>query len=268
VTGCTDGIGKEFALQLAQKGFNLVLVSRTRAKLDALAEQIKTDFGVETKIVAFDFSTATDVDFAAFKQVADSVQVGLLVNNAGMGYEYPESFSVAGDDADTAIINVNVVSLIRITKAVLPQMIARKNGLVINVSSISGISPTPLLAVYSGTKAFVTYFSQCLGTELAESNVLVENLIPGYVVSKLSKTRKSFMSPNADEYVRCVLNKIGIPGGADAPFCSTPYPSHALLQWFMSMLGRKLLLRLTLDQLVAVRAKAIRKKEKEASKTE
>ncbi|RKP10556.1 hypothetical protein THASP1DRAFT_12675, partial [Thamnocephalis sphaerospora] len=266
VTGCTDGIGKAFAQQLAKAGFNIVLVSRTQSKLDALSEEIAAKYNVETKVVAIDFTRAQPADYERLREVVDSVQVGALINNVGTNHEFPIRFQDEEDSVLENIVEVNVLAQVRITKMVVSQMASRKNGLIINLGSMAGVSPTPLLSIYSGTKAFVRSWSQALGAELAGQGIVVECLDAYFIVSNMSKVRRaSYMIPTADTYVKQVLKRIGLLGGAGVPYASSPYLPHAIISWAVErLLPRKLVLDYNHSMQVNIRKRALAKQARAA----
>jgi len=268
ITGCTDGIGKEFALQLAQKGFNVVLVSRTLAKLEALAEEIHEKYGVETKCVAIDYAKATLEDFERLQEVSDAVEVGVLVNNVGMSVDYPTPFLDCDVSVTKGIVDINVWGTMMTTKVIAPQMVKRRNGLILNTGSMAGVLPTPFNAVYSGSKAFMSFWSQSLGAELSQHNVYMHNLATGFVVSKLSKIRRSnWMAPTAEVYVKHALGKIGVHGAVDDPFNGSTYPGHVLIFGAASMVSKRVALKISYDMHLNMRHKALKKAERDA-KTE
>jgi 17beta-estradiol 17-dehydrogenase / very-long-chain 3-oxoacyl-CoA reductase len=113
----------------------------------------------------------------------------------------------------------------------------RRTGLILNLGSFSGLVATPYLSVYSAGKAFLSTWSQALGTELARDGIVVEHINTYFVVSAMSKIRKpSFLIPMPKPYVASVLSKIGLAGGSSIPYGSTPYLSHALLNWLIDNL--------------------------------
>ena len=105
------------------------------------------------------------------------------------------------------------------------------------MGSFAGLVPTPYLSVYSAGKAFLSTWSQALGTEVAKDGIVVEHVNTYFVVSAMSKIRKpSALIPTAKNYVASVLNKVGVPCGANVPFTSTPYPMHGLANWAINNL--------------------------------
>jgi len=166
-----------------------------------------------------------------------------VVNNVGKSHAHPVYFAESDPSEISDIIAINVNATARITRMVLPGMVKRKNGLILNIGSFSGIVPSPMLATYSGTKAFVDTFSTALAEEVKRHGVIVQCVNPYFVVSKMSKIRKpSIMIPTPTAFVRASLNKVGLSGGArfvGRPAGSAPYWSHSLLEYFVGILGWK-----------------------------
>lgn len=112
-----------------------------------------------------------------------------------------------------------------------------KNGLIFNMGSFAGLVATPYLSVYSAGKAFLSTWSQALGTEVAKDGIVVEHVNTYFVVSAMSKIRKpSLLIPTAKNYVASVLGKVGVPCGANVPFTSAPYPMHGIANWAINNL--------------------------------
>jgi len=233
ITGASDGIGKEYAIQLAKKGYNILLVSRTQSKLDALAGEIEQASHVETKTLAMDFAADKDADYVRMKQMVDQLDVSVLVNNVGQSHSIPVPFAETEEKEMRDIITINCMGTLKVTKLIAPGMIKRRRGLILTMASFGGVFPTPLLATYSGSKAFLQQWSSALASELAPHGVRVQ-LVQSYLVtSAMSKIRKSsLMVPNPRQFVRAALSKIGRQGGSQGiTWTSTPYWSHAMYQW-------------------------------------
>ncbi|ORX48011.1 NAD(P)-binding protein [Hesseltinella vesiculosa] len=267
ITGATDGIGKEFARQLANKKFNVLLVSRTLSKLETVAAEITTESGMEVKVFTMDFAKGDPQDFARLGDLIQTLNVGVLVNNVGTNHDFPTPFAEEADQVIDNIIQVNVKGAMSMTKLVLPQMLEKKNGLILNLGSFAGLVATPYLSVYSAGKAFLSTWSQAIGTELRPQGILVEHVNTYFVVSAMSKIRKpTALIPLAKPYVASVLAKIGLPCGADVPFTSTPYPTHGLVNWVINNVFSKTFWVNKNDSIQrSIRKRALRKREREAA---
>jgi len=179
ITGPTSGIGEQFALQMAESGYHLVLVSRSEAKLAALSKKLSHAHGVKTHYILADLSDPEAPDRIFEETSRLEIAVDILVNNAGFDVYAP---FVESDWQDTQnLINVNVMAVVRLTHLYLPGMIARNAGHVVNVGSIGSFIPGPNNAVYAATKAFVLSFSEAIAEELRETKVGVTCLCPGAV---------------------------------------------------------------------------------------
>ncbi|KAJ9081812.1 hypothetical protein DSO57_1010921 [Entomophthora muscae] len=268
ITGCTDGIGKEFALQLAKAKFNILLISRTQSKLDELKEIIVRDHGIEAKTLAIDFCKPGTEKYDQIKEAIQDLDVHALINNVGLSHEHPKSLEEEDDKAVQDILEINVTSTVLVTKAVIPAMIRATSksglsGLIMTVGSFSGVLPTPYLTTYSASKAFLQTFTQSLGPELEKHKIVVTNIIPYFVVSKMSKIRKSsFLIPSPQAYVRSVLSKIGVTCGTSLPYNSIPYSGHAIIGWALETFGtQQFWINFNRDGMLKTRARALKKKE-------
>ncbi|TAQ83782.1 hypothetical protein B7494_g7897 [Chlorociboria aeruginascens] len=237
VTGASDGLGKEYALQLAAKGFNIVLVSRTESKLQALADEIDHKYAssIKTKILPMDFARNDDADYAKLKALIDGLDVGILINNVGQSHSIPVPFLLTPKEEMKNIITINCIGTLKITQIIAPGMVQRKRGLILTMGSFGGLGPTPLLATYSGSKAFLQQWSTALAGELKGTGVDVQLTLSYLVTSAMSKVRKtSLLIPNARTFVKSALAKVGRSGGAQQmAYTSTPFWSHALVQWWL-----------------------------------
>jgi len=259
VTGCTDGIGKALAEQLARKGLNIVLISRTESKLKEQAAAIAEKYKVNVKLVAVDFSSASATLLDPVKAVIKGLDIGILVNNVGVSYDHAEFFAELDAQRIEALIRVNVTGTTAMTQLVLPGMVERKRGAIVNVSSMSSLVQEPLYAVYSGTKAYINNFSQALYYEYRRHGIHVQSSLPGFVATKLSKIRHTSLTvPSASSWARAAIAHIGFEP------LSVPYWSHALLAWLVSVVPQGLLANFLLKNGLDIRRRALQKKTKDA----
>jgi short-subunit dehydrogenase len=177
VTGASGGIGRAFALELAQKGHPVLLVARRRDELGRLAAEI-VERGGRAEVAAADLTTPEGVALVV-EAAAALGEVEVLVNNAGFGTYGPFLEQSAAREHDE--VSLNIGALVALTRALLPQMVARGNGQIINVASILSFMPTPYFAVYGATKAFVLHFTEALAFELRGTGVRVHAASPGSV---------------------------------------------------------------------------------------
>jgi len=258
VTGSTDGIGKLYAFELARRGINVVLISRSADKLKVIAQEIESKYHVSTKCVAIDFTGDIDI----YDEIAEQLrglEVGILVNNVGMGYDFPHFLTELATNQDYAkLINVNCNGVTLMTRLILPQMVERKKGVVINISSFSGAIPTPLLTVYSATKAYVDFFSRGVQAEYSSKGIIVQSVLPGFVATKMSKIRKaSLMAPSPESYVRSALSTVGVESRTFG------YWTHALQALLtIGILPESMYNRLTISVMLGARARGLKKQEK------
>ncbi len=181
VTGASSGIGKELAKIHAQKGGNLVLVARSKDKLDNLKNELESKYAIKATVIAEDLSLENSAQRIYNATEALGITIDILINNAGFGGHglfHEQEFTVMQD-----MMQVNMVSLTQLTRFYLDGMVQRKNGKILNVSSTASFIPGPLQAVYYATKAYVTSFSQAIAEETAEYNVTVTALCPGAVAT-------------------------------------------------------------------------------------
>lgn len=179
VTGASSGIGEGFARELAARGTGLVLVARRTDRLESLAAQLRERHHVDVEVLTADL-TEPDQLRRVEERLADPARpVELLVNNAGFGTT--GRFADLPVEGEERQIGLNVLALVRLTHAVLPQMIERRHGGVLNVSSLAGHVSAPFNVTYCATKSYVTTFSESLRGEVAGQGVHVTALCPGFV---------------------------------------------------------------------------------------
>ena len=179
ITGASSGIGCEMANQLAAEEYNLILVARTESKLAQMQADLIKRHGILVRYFAIDLS---DVNAAMelYKKVKDeNLVVSHLVNNAGVG-NYGK-FTETPLEEELAMIQLNISSLVVLSKLFAKDMISRKSGRIMNIASLVAFLPMPYFSVYSATKAFVKAFSETLAAELEGTGVVVSSLYPGTV---------------------------------------------------------------------------------------
>ncbi|MDZ5434894.1 SDR family oxidoreductase [Pseudomonas fluorescens] len=176
ITGASSGIGAVYADRLARQGYDLILVARSQAKLNALANRLSDETGRNVEVVVADLKDKADL--LRVEQILRSdASITLLVNNAGVGAVMPLLGSPVDDMED--MITLNITALTRLAYAVAPGFVARGSGTVINIASIVAIAPQILNGVYGGTKAFVLALSQSMHHELADKGVRIQAVLPG-----------------------------------------------------------------------------------------
>jgi short-subunit dehydrogenase len=178
ITGASAGMGATYADRLARRGFDLILVARNSARLEALAGKIANESGRRVETLTSDLRRADDVAQIEARLATDE-QISMLVNNAGVGSATPLLQSDIG--AMREMIALNMEALTRLTYAAAPSFVARGGGTIINMASIVAISPETLNGVYGGTKAFVVALTQSLHHELGNRGLRVQAVLPGAV---------------------------------------------------------------------------------------
>lgn len=177
VTGATSGIGRELANLFAKDGYNLVLVARSDDSLQQIGQDYEQQFGVRATTISRDLTDPNAAGEIYAETQRQGLTVDVLVNNAGVG-EYGLFATDSDLQKELAIIQLNVSSLVHLTKLYLKDMVARNEGKILMLGSIASVMPNPLMAVYGGTKAFVYSFSEALRNELKDTNVTITVLMP------------------------------------------------------------------------------------------
>ncbi len=185
ITGASAGIGKELAKLFAKDGVGLVLVARRRDRLEELSQQLSAEHGVRTLVVDADLG-----DPKSAAQIVEAVEreglvIDYLVNNAGFGTNGP--FAESDIERELSQIQVNVVSLVHLTRLVLPKMLTRGRGRILNIGSTAGFQPGPFMAVYYATKAFVNSFTEALWFELKDTGVTATVSCPGATATEFAQ---------------------------------------------------------------------------------
>lgn len=181
ITGASAGLGESYARQLAERGFNLVLVARREDRLQTIGEELKERFGIAVEVLPADLSVPESVGrLVSMIQTREDIEI--LVNNAGFGVQGP--FHTADIEKHVAMIHVHVLATVRLTHAVLPQMVARHRGYVINVSSLASFLTAPGAVSYCATKSYLNTFSKSVQAELQGTGVRIQALCPGFTYTE------------------------------------------------------------------------------------
>ena len=195
ITGASAGIGAEFARQLAGRVGALVLVARRLERLEQLrAELTRANPGLHVHVRAIDLGLPEQISALAEWLEDEDIDVDLLINNAGLGDH--GLFATSDADRVRAMIEVNITAVTMLTHRLLPSMIERKCGAVLNVSSSASFLPIPRMAEYAATKAYVTSLSEALRMELGGTGIRVQALCPGPVETEFNTVAKRADEPS------------------------------------------------------------------------
>ncbi|WP_379963604.1 SDR family NAD(P)-dependent oxidoreductase [Epilithonimonas sp. UC225_85] len=204
ITGASSGIGYEMACQLAEKATNLIIVARTESKLQQMQKELSKKYGVLVYYFVADLSDVNAATELYGKIKKQNLQVSHLVNNAGVG-NYGEFIETSLEE-ELSMIQLNISSLVVLTKLFSQDMVLRKSGRIMNIGSVLSFLPFPYFAVYSATKAFVLAFSETLAAELEGTGVIVSSLYPGttdtaFTTSEMQSTNLHKTKPMHPEIV-------------------------------------------------------------------
>ncbi len=183
VTGASSGIGRDIAKILCEKGYDIIAVARDTEKLESLKEELSSKFPREIKTISMDLAVADNCK----KLYEAEPDIDLLINNAGFGI--CGEFTKTNLDKEIALINTNIQAIHILTKLYLQNMKSKDKGQILNVASIAGFMPGPLMAAYYASKAYVVRLSEAIREELkkSKSHVKISILCPGPVKTNFNK---------------------------------------------------------------------------------
>jgi len=215
ITGSSSGIGAEFARQLAQQGFDLILVARRKEKLDALSKILQEQFSIDVNVLVADLSRISDNE-QVISRVNEIENLDILINNAGFGIY--DNFLDIERMKHVDMINVHFTSPVLLSHATIPGMAKRKRGVIINTSSIFAITKDSSLIMYTATKSAVAIFSELLKVKVKGTGIYIQALCPGFTYSEFHNTdamsgfQRSWYQPeqwmNAEDVVSLSLDAV------------------------------------------------------------
>lgn len=212
---------------------SIILVSRTLTKLQAVAKEIEETYNVDTLVIDVNFTSDLEI-YDKIKEKIQGKEIGVLVNNVGASYVCPDFFLYIPDREKLIqdIMRCNITSVTMMCSIVLPQMVERRRGVIINISSLSAIIPASNLTIYAASKAFVDKFSDDLAAEYEKVGIIVQSVLPGPVATNMTKMKKgSWMAPLAKTFAESALSTVGFT------VHTTGYFPHSLLQFSAQLLN-------------------------------
>ncbi|XP_014281204.1 inactive hydroxysteroid dehydrogenase-like protein 1 [Halyomorpha halys] len=243
ITGATDGIGKAYAIELAKRGMDIILISRNEMKLVNTASEIEKSHGVNTFWIKADFATR-DCYEVIERNLSDK-DIGILVNNVGTMQFKSQEYTDVEKDFLWREIDINCGAAAMMTRIVLPKMKEKRKGLIVNMSSISSITTFPTISLYAATKSFMNMFSISIEVEVAPYNIRVQNLIPSFIETNLlqdgeevlhvMKSKAKFMIPDATTYARNAIYTLNTNY-----LMTTGYWSHSIMELAASITPMRL----------------------------
>lgn len=234
ITGASSGIGYEMAKILAKRKLNLILVARNFERLQSMRDEFESLYKIKVKIYRKDLSKATNAEALYDEITKENLQVDYLINNAGVGV-YGD-FTKTSLEEELKMIELNVTSLVILTKLFSHDMVKRGNGKIMNIASLLSFLPFPYYAVYSATKSFVLAFSETVNAELAGSGVMVKALCPGPIDTGF--TTSEMASTNAYKANKPVNPELVAKEGIELLFNSKSKKIVGFNNWFISNLPR------------------------------
>ena len=223
VTGATSGIGESCAKKFAQGGYNVIITGRRKEKLDALKKELE-GMGAEVLAMQFDVREREAAKKAVEFLKDKWAKIDVLINNAGLALGLDKEYEGDFDDWDT-MIDTNIKGLLNMTRFVVPAMVERNEGHIINIGSVAGDAAYANGNVYCATKAAVKTITDGLRIDVAESNVRVTNLKPGFVPTNFSNVRFHGDDARADNVYKGVKPLTG-DDIADVAFYAASAPAH------------------------------------------
>jgi len=245
ITGCTSGLGYSISKQLAEQGFNLILIGRNKDLLQKLVTDVSHTH-VKTYTIIHDFNDKFDTLQEKINNFINNnyeYTISVLVNNVAIALEDLTKFIDYPLYDDYKIIDLNVKSIVSMTKVVLPKMINQKYGYIVNVGSASSLNPSPYVSTYSASKAFLDQFTSSMSHEYHNSGVKFYASHPAFFVSGMTKVNPSLFVPNNEIIADGILRHMNVTTS------SIPYIMHYVQMSFVKYHWYKKITKVVLDNL-------------------
>lgn len=224
ITGASSGIGEACARKFAQGGYTLLLNARNVEKLEALRAELQTTYGVEVVLLPFDVRDRKAAEAALLQLPAEYQAIDILVNNAGLALGIDKEYEGTEENYDT-MIETNITALLMMTRLVVPGMVNRGRGHIINIGSVAGDAAYPGGSVYCATKAAVKVLSDGLRMDLVDTPLRVTNVKPGLVETNFSVTRFDGDKERADNVYKGIKPLTG-EDIAEVVYFAASAPAH------------------------------------------
>lgn len=210
ITGASEGLGREFAFQLAALGMNLILVARDQGKLETVAGELRTQYQQKVLVIPADLTIESELASIKIFLQQQSIQLKLLVNNAGSGGW--GKFEKVNFQTHSKMIDLNLKAPILLSQLVFDELCKVKESAIINVSSLAAVQPVPYMSVYAATKSGLTQFSLALGHEWKKYGIYVQTLMPGAIETNFDNKSGGFKAPfrkdSVNEIVKLALTEL------------------------------------------------------------
>ena len=224
ITGASSGIGEACARKFAASGYTLLLNARNTTKLQALQQELQTTYGIEVITLPFDVRDRKAAEAALHQLPAEYQAIDVLVNNAGLALGIDKEYEGTEENYDT-MIETNITALLMITRLVVPGMVNRGRGHIINIGSVAGDAAYPGGSVYCATKAAVKVLSDGLRMDLVHTPLRVTNVKPGLVETNFSVTRFAGDKERADNVYKGIKPLTG-EDIAEVVYFAASAPAH------------------------------------------
>ncbi|XP_023212695.1 hydroxysteroid dehydrogenase-like protein 1 [Centruroides sculpturatus] len=258
VTGGNSGIGKSYALQLAQRGMNVLIVGRNLDTLKETKKEIQDNYRVQCEYIQIDFTETGNI-YTKLKQQLDNRNVGILVISAGIIGNAPCYFLEETHENVIAMIQLHIRAVVNMVDLVIRPMLAKQSGAVVIVSSALSKYPDSLMSVYSSCKAFSDHFGRAISWEFRKDDVHVQSLVPYSVSTNMIKSFEKYLGPlryftvSSNELSKSAVNTIGIDN------YTTGHWKHELLSILLSSLPNFLRTSIAKNLAKTMRFKRVKK---------